>query len=195
MKHLVNLINFILLFIPSVIVQVAGLLAVPIGLLLPKVKFQPRRRMGQDYRMLKIFWLWDNYDTGLSGDYGWQHKGFNVNSYWARLRWLFRNRASNFQNWIGVHTTITRIEGHGARWKQIGWGVWDAYDTKGRRYFEYIIGIPYWKRKDGSYRGLIASIGYKNFNVKAEDLPKYYQYSFSLDIQPWRLLHKRIRSR
>ena len=191
MKHLINLFNFIILYIPSIIIQIAGILFVPIGLLLPKVKFQPYRKKEQDYRMLKIFWLWDNYDTGLSGDYGWQHKGFNVNTYWARLRWLFRNRASNFQHLIGVHTTIVKLVGGGAKWKEIGVGVWNVYSASGKRYFEYIIGVPYFRYKDGTYRGLIASIGYKNFDVNPKDLPKYYSYSFSVDIQPFRILRKR----
>ena len=163
----------------------------PIGLLFIH-KLPPDKDGYVNHRMPKIFYLWDNYgNDGTDGDINYRRMVGKVN-YWTRFNWLaIRNRAYNFQHWIGVHTVITRIEGHGARWKEIGWGVWDAYDTKGRRYFEYIIGIPYWKRKDGTYRGLCASIGYKNFNIKVKDLPKYYEYSFSADIQLFRILRSR----
>ena len=142
--------------------------------------------------MPTLFWLWDNYgNDGTDGDINYRRmKG--KTTYWTRFNWLaIRNRAYNFQHLIGVHTTIVKLVGHGAHWKEIGVGVWNAYSSSGKRYFEYIVGIPYWKRKDGTYRGLIASIGYKNFNISIKDLPAFYSYSFSVDVQPFRILRKR----
>ncbi len=193
MTHITNFLTLVIkFFLISLPVQLIGIVVVPIALLFPTPEFIPTSAQPHllNHRLLKVFWLWGNRYNGIDGDRGWNSKGFNTTTYWARYRWLMRNRCSNLKFWFGVHTKIIKLTGYGAKWKEIGFGYWIAHSSK-KRYFEYIVGIPYWKLKDGTYRGLVASVGYKNFNVSEKDLPRYYNYSFSIDVQPYRILNKR----
>ncbi len=192
MKHIINWAKIVPLEFLSLIVQVIGIFMVPIGLLF--LHQLPADSSGYiNHRMPRLFWAWDNYGSdGTDGDINYRNDYAGKINFYTRFNWLaIRNRAYNFNHFIGVHHEILSLTGHGSKWHEIGYGYWEAVSYSGRIFPEYYLGIAYFKSKrhPGYFRGMLISLGWKNFNVNL--LPKRYNYSFAFDIQPYRLLRRR----
>lgn len=79
-------------FILELPMMIAGIIVVPIALLFCNK---------ESTNLPKWARWWDEDRYGINGDFGWQNEHFpngKHTSYYARLRWLFRNK-------IGVYTT------------------------------------------------------------------------------------------
>ena len=78
-------------------IEIAHFIVVPIALTFCKK---------EDEHLPKWASWFDENDYGINGDDGWKEKHFpngKNRTYWARLRWLYRNRIGNFSaKYLGV---------------------------------------------------------------------------------------------
>ena len=98
--------------------QLIGLIAVPIGLLLPTVTRPSRKYAGRTITAFRspLLWLFGNEEDGLAPAwYVWANKGRDT--FWVRFKWLaLRNPVGNlrFVPWINPKIVPSRIRFVGA---------------------------------------------------------------------------------
>ena len=95
---MLTLIKYLLLLPTSFLVDLSGLIVVPIALL-----FTPR----DANHLPHLFWPWDNDMEGINGDQYWkQQYGDKVTHFYYRFLWLaLRNPGNNFGYYCGWQQT------------------------------------------------------------------------------------------
>ncbi|MBZ0093526.1 MAG: hypothetical protein K8F27_15065 [Sulfuricellaceae bacterium] len=91
---MLTLIRYLVLVPASFIVDLSGLIVVPIALLFTSK---------QANHLPPLFWPWDNDTEGINGDAYWKQKyGDRVTSFYCRFLWLaIRNPGNNFGYYCG----------------------------------------------------------------------------------------------
>lgn len=190
--------ELILIFVKWLIklaITIIGYFIIPVALLFETKDFQPinKRTNPLNHRLHPLFYWWDNEDDGIDGNYGWQNEhcksAQEAKSFWKRYIWLaWRNPVHNFSKRIGVNETIIAYDnsnGYSKVKDKIGreghlYSV--ATGKSGKKYHMYYICIgwyeliPFWKTD----KGIRILLGYKNFNIDKNKLPKKYNYAFTV---------------
>jgi len=187
MKHLRNIFKIFFRYFFCIFLTVLGWFMVPIGLLFPR-EFEPWNKNSQpSHRMLKIFWPWDNYKDGIDGDVNWRRKRKEgeYKKFYCRYLWTaFRNPISNFKHWLGVDDVVVEKHIYGTIkrpkvWGHVGRAYVEVRTQNGKIYPMYYIGLKLWE-KNGQIKGTRLLLGWKNFNVSPDELPKRYKYTFTI---------------
>ena len=195
MKHIKNLTTFFFMFILQIVLTITGWFVVPIGMLFMET-FQPLNLTSR-YKWQKRFkWKWfdsifGNKEDGIADIYYTKKyapfpKDYKP-TFWRTYNWLaFRNPIHNLALKMGVQDVIV-----GYIWQ----GRVDTEDRIGHEGFVYSEAIGKSGKRYPMYRwcklwfkdiGIEMNIGYKNFNVHKEELPKFYRYSFTISINPFK---------
>jgi len=190
--HMVNVIKFLVMFIVQLVITVIGYFLVPIFMSRME-SFTPTNKTSR-YPWQKKFkdkWvdaIWGNNEDGIADVYYMKKYGKPEDykpTFWRTYNWLaFRNPIHNLALKMGVDDLIQD-------YKWIGNP--NTEDRIGREGFVW--SVAYGKKEYHMYRwcklwykdiGVEMNIGYKNFNVDVNKLPKRYKYSFTVSFNPFK---------
>jgi len=193
MIHIWNIAKFLVMFIFQLVITIIGWFVVPIGMLWME-EFRPTNAGSKDMPFQKRFkWKWfdaifGNIEDGLA-DIGYINKypAPYKATWWRTYNWYaHRNPIHNLALAMGVNETIVTYN-----WV----GRVDTEDTIGREGFVYSRAIGVSGKNYDMYRwcklwskthGIEMNIGFKNFNVNVNHLPKKYVYSFTVSVNPFK---------
>ena len=184
---------YIVLFLFQLVVTILGWVLVPLGMLFME-PFKPTNAGSKDYKFQKKFkWrlfdaIYGNSEDGIA-DVGYTQKYPTPYepTWWRTYNWLaWRNPIHNLALKMGVDDLIVL-------YKWIGNP--NTEDRIGREGFVFSVAISGSGKKYYMYRwcklfykdyGIEMNIGYKNFNIEVNDLPKHYKYSFTISVNPFK---------
>jgi len=194
MIHIWNIAKFLVMFIFQLIMTIIGWFVIPIGMLWME-EYVPSNRTSvlvPNQKRFKWKWfdaIWGNSEDGIADIYYVKKYVNDVSKYeatwWRTYNFMaLRNPIHNLALAMGVHDFIDDYKWKGNRYTEDRIGhegfVWStAIGVDGTEYHMYR-----WCKLWTKTHGIELNIGYKNFNIGK--LPKYYKYSFTVSINPFK---------
>lgn len=198
MKHILNIIVILALFIVSLFFTVIGFLILPIAVLFREKTISLNETSNQE----KFKWKWVDKIYGNKYDgFGdiYYKRDYPIDTYWSRLNWcMLRNPTHNLAISMGVdNKAIVKSEIYGNPnvtddpfIENTGLKFQECWDSDGRYYPMYYYCIM-WRQIIPFYkgdRGFRLLVGYKNFCVK--ELNEVYEYGCVCTVTPFKLFVK-----
>ncbi len=200
MKHIINILNILLLFIVSLFFTLIGFLILPIAVFFRTDTTNLNSGSNQEkFSLSWIDFIYGNKYDGFGDIY--YKRDYPIDTYWSRLNWcMLRNPTHNLAIWLGVDNKIivkTLIHGNpnvtdDPSEENEGLKFQEAWDSNNAYYPMYYYCklwrniIPFNLYKGD--RGFRLLLGYKNFCIK--ELNISYEYGFVCVITPFKMFVK-----
>lgn len=188
MDLIIFLVVSIIKILFQLVLEIIGIFLIPIFLLRTE-EFTPKNSLarilpnGKKNRKFKDKWfdsIWGNENDGIYGDINYWNVDKRPPSYLNAFIWTaIRNPIHNFSLKMGVDDIIVKYEEYHLT-KYLIYSI--AYGKKKYRLLRY-------KRDWYLFNKCIHTdlyIGYKNFNVKNQELPKHFKYQFAIKLNFFR---------
>jgi len=195
--------RFLIFLLASWVVELLGLVVVPLALPFRRVIEGTRQKFAEYVGWWELVRLpawalwWDNPYDGMLGDKrGWWNKRTgDCRTLWSMFKWAaIRNPANHFsRHVIGCDVSdckIAKLHGHDVVSEEPGLRQWQllcALDNRGRRYFRFYLCFAYKRWPD---HGLMIDLGWKiklSHNGTASDARPQDRYKgLVCVISPWK---------